>query len=246
MEWTARAIVLGTRRHGETSLIADLLSGAEGRYKGLVRGGASRRLRGVLEPGNLVSATWRARLPEHLGTVTAELLQANAASVMADKVALAALAAACTLVARCLPERQPHSRLYEGLLALFDILCRLPGEALVWGPAYVRWEAGFLAELGFGLDLSCCAVTGAMEGLAFVSPRSGRAVSADGAGDYRDRLLPLPAFLLDSGAEASPAALCHGLNLTGFFITERLLRPFDKALPQARERLCRYLETAVN
>lgn len=243
MEWTDEGIVLSARKHGESSVIAQLLTGRRGRHAGLVRGGAGRRIRGVLQPGNQVSASWRARLAEHLGTMTVEPVRARAANLLADLDRLAGLSAACAVAEAVLPERQPHRGAYEGMLALLDEIER--GET--WPLVYVRWEAGLLAELGFGLDLASCARTGAETGLAYVSPRSGRAVGAAAAGEYRDRLLPLPAFLVEDGRGAGRAlpatpgnlraAAADGLALTGHFLARHVLDDRSGALPPARVRL---------
>ena len=166
MEWTDEGIVLSARKHGESSVIAQLLTGRRGRHAGLVRGGAGRRIRGVLQPGNQVSASWRARLAEHLGTMTVEPVRARAADLLSDSDRLAGLSAACAVAEAVLPERQPHRGAYEGMLALLDEIERSES----WPLVYVRWEAGLLAELGFGLDLASCARTGAETGLAYVLP----------------------------------------------------------------------------
>ena len=192
MDWSDRAIVLSARKHGESSAIVSVLTRAHGRHAGLVRGGAGRRARGTFEPGNEVTARWRARLDEHLGTFACELLVSHAARLLDAPLPLAALAAACAVADAALPEREPHGVVHDGLAALLAALHE-PGFA----ESYVRWELALLAELGFGLDLSACAATGATGGLVFVSPRTGRAVSGQAGAPYRDRLLALPAFLLN-------------------------------------------------
>lgn len=236
MEWSDRGIVLSARKHGEASVILELLTGEHGRHMGLVRGGAGRRMRGVLQPGNEVDATWRARLAEHLGAYTAELAAAHAAALLERPIELAALSAACAMASRTLPERELHGAVYEGLLALIGELEHGGDD---WRPAaadYVRWEIGLLGELGFGLDLEACAVTGERDGLAYVSPRSGRAVSTGAAGDYRDRLLPLPGFLIGGGAGIAAGDIAQGLALSGFFISRHLLEPYGWPMPPARAR----------
>ena len=231
MDWTDDGIVLSARKHGESAAIASLLTRGHGRHTGLVRGGNSRRQRGVLQTGNMVRAAWRARLEEHLGTYSVELVEGHAARVMDDPGRLAAMAAACALVDMVLPEREAHPNLFESLGALLGTLIE---EA--WAEAYVIWELTLLAELGFGLDLTECAATGATDELIYVSPKSGRAVSADAGEPYRDKLLPLPAFLL-SPATAEPGTLSDGLRLTGYFLDRHVLTPHDKSLPDARQRL---------
>ncbi len=232
MEWRDHGIVLGERRHGESGAIVTLLTAEHGRHAGRVRSTQGPRTRGVFVPGNLVSATWRARLDEHLGTYTAELVTPYAARVLEDPGRLAALAAACALIDVALPEREPHPRAFARLHDLMaDALA--PG----WAAAYVRWELDLLAELGFGLDLRCCAVTGTTEDLGFVSPRTGRAVSRSAAVPWQGRLLALPDFLIDPAAEPSAAALRAGLKLTGHFLVTHLFAPHGRAEPASRVRL---------
>lgn len=234
MEWSDEGVVLSARKHGETSAIVHLLTRAHGRHAGLVRGGAGRRARGVLQPGNEVAARWRARLAEHLGTYTVELERERASALMDDALRLAGLSAACAVAQVALPEREPHAPLYEGFRALLDALEHSPA----WAAVYVRWEVELLKELGFGLDLSRCAVTGAREDLAYVSPRSGRAVSADAAEPYRGKLLKLPGFLLASqGGPGGAAEIADGLALTGHFLERHVLGPARARPPAARTRL---------
>lgn len=233
MDWSDEGFVLSARRHGENALIVSLLTQDHGRHAGLVRGGAGARSRGIFQPGNLVRAQWRARLSEHLGTYRCELAEAIAAIHLQAPLPLLALSAATTLVDVALPEREPVSYLFGTLQGLLAVLGE-PG----WQAYYVRWELDLLGELGFGLDLSQCAVTGANEDLAFVSPKSGRAVSVAAAQPYRDRLLPLPAFLLDGSAAApSPADIADGLALTGYFLTRHVLGDSRASLPAARQML---------
>jgi DNA repair protein RecO (recombination protein O) len=233
MHWSEEAVVLGVRRHGETSAIADLLTRGHGRHLGLVRGGRSRRSRPVLQPGNLVLASWRARLEDQLGTFTVEPVEMRAAGLIADPFKLAGLST-LTGLSQVLPEREPHPRLYD---ALTVALAALDDDA-VWPAVLVRFELGLLEELGFGLDLGCCASTGATENLAYVSPRTGRAVSAAAGAPYHDRLFPLPAFLRhpDAGQPAA-ADVIAGLRLTGHFLQRHILQPRDLAAPGARALL---------
>lgn len=233
MDWTDEGIVLAARRHGESAAVCSLLTAEHGRHAGLVRGGAGRRQRGVLQPGNRVRAHWRARLPEHLGTYTVELCDAGAARVIDDPARLAALSAACALSEAALPEREPHGRVYNGLCALLESLSADEG----WAAGYVAWELALLGDLGFGLDLGSCAATGRNDQLAYVSPKSGRAVSLAAGEPYRDRLLALPAFLI-GGASAGPMAedVAAGLRLTGHFLEHHVLAPAGRGLPPARRR----------
>lgn len=233
MDWIDDGIVLGARKHGENAVVATLLTREHGRHAGLVRGGAGGRARGLYQPGNLVRANWRARLPEHLGNYTCELVRANAAPLLDRPLPLLALGAATSMVDATLPEREPHGTLFESLLGLIEAL---PHAG--WAARYVRWELGFLAELGFGLDLSSCAATGTNDNLAWVSPKSGRAVSIAAGEPWRDRLLTLPAFLLaDDGSEPLPGDIAAGLRLTGFFLAGHVFGPERRKLPAVRERL---------
>jgi len=245
MNWADDGIVLAARKHGETSLIVSLLTRAHGRHAGLVRGGAGRRARGVYQPGNRVTARWRARLAEHLGSFTCELEDGVAAGLLDDRRRLAGLAAACALAEAALPERQPHAAVHDGLRGLLDALTAPAAAAgsVGWVEAYLRWEIGLLGELGFGLDLSRCAATGRNDGLAWVSPRTGRAVSLSAGQPYADRLLPLPSFLLAPSGAASPdpAALSDGFALTGYFLDRHVFAAHHRRMPPARARLVRAL-----
>ncbi|MDB5373516.1 MAG: repair protein RecO, partial [Belnapia sp.] len=186
-EWQGPAVVLGTRPHGESGAVVSLLTEALGRHPGLAKGGASRAQSAVWLPGNLVEARWVARLPDQLGALSGEMVHPAAALAMADPLALALLSAACAIAEGALPERQPHPRCFHGLVAL---IARLGEGAMAALPDYIRWEAELLAELGYGLDLARCAATGSLEDLTWVSPRTGRAVSAAAGAPWADRLLP--------------------------------------------------------
>ena len=253
MEWRDNGFVLNARRHGESGLIVELLTAEHGRHAGLVRGGQSPRRRALLQPGNAIAAVWRGRLPEHLGTLDCELVAAHAARLLDDPDRLAALSAATALLLAALPEREPHPDLYASFAGLLAALApTLPSPASggrlgrgsaaaldspdLWMPAYVAWECGLLAALGFGLDLARCAVTGTNEDLVYVSPRSGRAVSRESGAPYRDKLLPLPGFLWRD-SPALPADIVAGLVLTRHFLLHHLLEPQGGRLPEARERL---------
>ena len=231
MEWSDEGFVLGARKHGEASAIVQLLTRGHGRHAGLVRGAAGPRARGVYQPGNRVSARWRARLAEHLGTFTCELERSHAAAFLDDALRLSALTSACAIAEATLPERHPYPALYDAFAALIGALEAEPG----WAAVYVRWELGLLGELGFGLDLGSCAATGATEDLVYVSPKSGRAVSRAAGEPYRTRLLPLPGFLIGAD-DAGPAAVAAGLRLTGAFLDRHLFAPHERRLPAARER----------
>jgi len=239
MEWHDEGVILSVRRHGETGAIAELLTAGHGRCLGLVRGGRSRRLRPVLQPGNRVQATWRARLDEHLGTFSVEPLQLAAGAIIDAPFRLAGLATLAAL-ARLLPEREPHRRVYEALRIVLDAFAYDD----IWPALLVRWELGLLDELGFGLDLTRCAATGQGGDLAYVSPRTGRAVSRGAGAPYGDRLLALPGFLV-ANVSASPADVVSGLRLTGHFLARHVFEPRGVAAPEPRDWIVRKLsETA--
>lgn len=253
IEWTDVGIVLASRRHGENAAIVSLLTQSHGRQVGLVPGGAGRRARGLYEPGNRVQATWRARLSEHLGHFACELLESRAARLLDDATRLAALTSAAAVLEAALPEREPHRRLYDRLDGLVENLCDAVADRS-WPALYVRFELELLAELGFGLDLSRCAATGQCDDLAYVSPKTGRAVSAAAGAPYRDRLLALPAFLRNDSVADLPvgaAEIQAGLALTGFFLDRHVLShraaqgAGQRSLPAARERLVSRLRSAA-
>lgn len=246
MDWSDRGIVLSARRHGETSVIVQLLTEQHGRHAGLVRGGASSRARGMYQPGNLVAAHWRARLAEHLGNFSCEMVTGTAAALLDNGGKLAALSSAAALAEAALPEREPHGDVFESLSSLIAAL-GAAATAEDWAPDYVRFELGLLASLGFGLDLARCAATGTNDNLAFVSPKTGRAVSLSAGEAWRDRLLALPRFLI---TEATPEArpergdVGQGLALTGYFLERHVFAPHGKGLPAARVRLAERLAKA--
>ncbi|MGI9476305.1 MAG: DNA repair protein RecO [Hyphomicrobiaceae bacterium] len=233
MEWVDEALVLSVRPHGETAALVELLTREHGRYVAMVHGGRSRKNRPVLQIGNHVDVTWKARLADQLGYATVSARRGFAAEAMNDRLSLCALTSVCAL-ARLLAERDPHPSLFEVTLFVLGFL----DDAMVWPALYVRWEMALLEELGFGLDVSGCAVSGAVENLAYVSPNSGRAVSRDAAEPYVDRLLVLPAFLL-SGRRGKVTGndMLNGLKLTGHFIEHRVLAPREQAMPEARAQL---------
>lgn len=233
IEWRDEAAILAVRPFGETSVIVEVFSAAHGRHAGVVRGGTSRKLAPVLQPGAQVAVTWKARLDSHLGSFTMEPVRSRAAAAMGDRLALAGLNAVCAILSHVLPEREAHGPLYDRTVALLDLL----GQGDVWPLAYLRWEQALLEEMGFALDLSACAVRGVNEDLAFVSPKTGRAVSRQAAGEWADRLLPLPPVLAGLG-DASNAMIVTALGTTGYFIEKRLMRSLgDKPMPAARARL---------
>jgi len=211
MEWRGEGLVVGVRRHGETSAIVELMTPLHGRHLGLVRSGRSRRMQPVLQLGNSVAAHWYARLDEHLGTFTLELERARAAYLMENAVGVHGVQWLCAML-RLLPEREVHPALYQSALIVLEHLVKIEVAA----PLLARFELGLLSELGFGLAFDACAATGALDDLVYVSPKSGRAVSRLAGLPYRDRLLPLPRFLLDPQADADMQDLADAFRLTGF------------------------------
>lgn len=233
MDWRDQGILLSARTHGETSAIIEVFTPEQGRHAGVVRGGTSRKLAPVLQPGAQLDLAWRARLEDHIGTFTVEPVRSRAAASMGDRLALAGLNSVCALLLFCLPEREAHRRLYDKTEQLLDLL----GQSDIWPLAYLNWELALLEDMGFGLDLSTCAVMGAQANdLSYVSPRSGRAVSRAGAGDWADRLLPLPACLLGAGP-APDTEVLEGFRVTGHFLQSHLAPELGhKPIPAARQR----------
>jgi DNA repair protein RecO (recombination protein O) len=232
MEWDAPAIVLDARPYGEGDALATVMTAEHGAHRGLARGGGTRDRTAIWQPGNLVQVRWVARLAEQLGSFSAELVHPAAALAMDDALHLAMLSAVCAVAEGALPEREPHVRVFDGLVHLIAHLSR--GAELL--PDLVRWETVLLAELGYGLDLTSCAVTGEAAGLAFVSPKTGRAVTAAAAGVWASRLLTLPAFLV-GGIEAAPADWRDGLRVTGHFLERDAFGHHHRPLPAARQML---------
>lgn len=238
MDWQDEGVILSLRRHGESAAIVELFTASHGRHAGVVRGGGSRRNAPLLMPGAQVAVGWRARLEDHIGVFTVEPVHSRAA-ILSDRTGLAGLNALCAMLHYTLPEREPHRALYARSVALMDRIGEGPG----WAADYLRWEALLLEDLGYGLDLGRCAVTGAVDDLAFVSPRSGRAVSRAGAGEWADRLLPLPPVLLGQGP-AAPAEVLAGLKTTGHFLARLMEETAHRRLPEARGRLIEVLAKA--
>ena len=240
MEWQDTGFVLAARRHGESALIVDLLTREHGRHGGLVRGGQSPKARAMLQLGNEVAAAWRGRLNEHLGTIGCELVRAHAARFLDDPGRLAGLTSAAALVGEALPEREPHEDVFASFAQLIEAL----DSAVDWPAQYVRWEQNLLGALGFGLDLRHCAVSGATAGLAYVSPRTGRAVSRAAGLPYHDKLLLLPEFLWRD-TPANEAELVLGMTLTGHFLAHHVFAPQGRLLPAARTRLAERMREAA-
>ena len=235
MEWRDEGVILSVRRHGETSAIAEILTAEHGRALGLVRGGRSRIQRPVLQAGNAVQAVWRARLEDQLGTYTLEPLNLRAGAIMVEPFRLAGLATLAGL-AQLLPEREPHRRMYDALRVVLDAI----EQDDVWPALLVRWQLGLLDELGFGLDLSRCAATGATENLIFVSPKSGKAVSAAAGEPFRDRLFRLPGFL-NGTSGTSQEDVIDGLKLTGYFLHRHVFEPRGAQMPEQQDWIIRAL-----
>ncbi len=232
MDWEAPAIILDARPYGEADAVATVMTETHGAHRGLARGAQSRTRAALWQQGNLIQVRWVGRLSDQLGSFTAELIHPAAALVLDDALALSMLTSACAVAEGALPERQPCPAIFDTLLHL---LARLP-QAERQLAELIRWETLLLRDLGYGLDLTSCAILGTSGKLAYVSPRTGRAVSEEGAGLWKERLLPLPPFLLDGGA-GNPAEWSDGLRLTGHFLARDIFGLQHKPLPLARVAL---------
>ena len=239
MEWTGSGRIISVRAHGETSVIIEVLTADHGRHAGLVKGGRSRSLRPVLQAGNRIRANWRARLHDHLGQFQVEAEDLSVGHLMEDALALSGLNSACAMAAHCLPEREAHPAVSDA----FEVLIQALDNRDIWPALYVRWEAGLLSDLGYGLDLNNCAATGVIEDLIYVSPKSGRAVSAEAGAPYHERMLALPGFLRGEN-DMSSGDVAAGLKLTAHFIERRVLWPIDRQLPDARAQMIERLSAA--
>lgn len=240
MEWADDAFVLSARAHGEAGALVELLTERRGRFAAHVAGGASRRMASVLQPGARVTAEYRARTSDHLGSAQLEPVGEGPAALFDDALALTGLAAGAAVVAAALPEREPH----PGVFAAFEALSAAFAHPDVWPAVYVRFEVGLLEEMGFGLDLARCAVTGSADDLAWVSPRTGRAVSREAGAAYADRLLRLPPFMLGSQGGLEKGDVAAGLALTGRFLERDVFGPLNRPLPPPRVWLAERLEKA--
>lgn len=242
MRWEDQGVVLSVRRHGETSAIIDVLTAEHGRHAGVVRGGTSRRIAPILQPGAQIAMTWSARLDEHIGTATVEPKKSRAIDLMQNRLTLAALHSTTALLEFVLPEREPHPKLYGSTVALLDLI----GVNPIWPMGYLRWELELLDETGFGLDLAQCAVTGGTSDLVFISPKSGRAVSKAAAGEWSDRLLPLGPALAEGGS-SDVRDIFEALKVTGHFLENHLATSLgNKPLPAARDRFLAALERSAS
>ncbi|MDB4017448.1 DNA repair protein RecO [Amylibacter sp.] len=242
MEWTSEGVIVSVRKYGENSVIIDTLTPTHGRHLGVVRGGASRKMAATLQPGSQVKLEWRARLEEHLGNFRVEQLESRS-DMFDDRLRLAALSSICSIVTFSFPERMPLAELYNSTLNLMDTL-NTGGD---WKPLYALWELQVLEEMGFGLDLTSCAVTNVTQDLIYVSPKSGRAVSRKAAGEWMERLLPLPSFLRNKFETANNEDILNSLKTTGHFLSSWLATSLgERKLPEARNRLISRLENKKN
>jgi DNA repair protein RecO (recombination protein O) len=233
IEWRDEGALIRVRKHGESSAIIEVFTPSRGLTSGIVRGGTSRKIAPTLQPGAQLDVTWKARLEDHLGSFTVEPIRSRTAQVMQDRLALAGLNAVTRLLSFLLPDREAHAPLYARTVQLLDLL----GQNDVWPLAYLQWEVALLDEMGFGMDLSACAVSGLNDDLFYVSPRTGRAVSRLAAGEWADRLLPLPHVLLGKG-DADLNEIVLALRTTGHFLNNHLSKSLgDLPIPEARQRL---------
>ncbi|MGB7316547.1 MAG: DNA repair protein RecO [Planktotalea sp.] len=241
MEWRDQGILLSVRRHGETSAIIDVFTQSHGRHAGIVRGGTSRKIAPILQPGAQLDVSWRARLEDHLGSYAVEPMRSRAAAALGDRLSLAGLNAVTALLSFALPEREANAALYLKSEQLLDLL----GQHDVWPLAYLRFEIALLEATGMGLDLSACAVTGTNENLCYISPRTGRAVSEQAAGEWVSKLLPLPPILKGEGM-GSDGEIAAALQTTGFFLSEKLAPNLgNRQLPEARGRYVDLFERQI-
>jgi DNA repair protein RecO (recombination protein O) len=232
MIWTDLAIVLSCRKHGENSVIMSVLTKEHGRHLGLVRGGAGKRLSPLLQPGNLLRVEWKGRLDEHLGMFQVEMEQAYSAQALSNRTQLLYLNTFCAVCETCLAEKES----VEGVFGATLILLNMLDQINLWPELYLRWELGLLNELGYGLDLTACAATGQKGDLIYVSPKTGRAVSRDAGEPYKNKLLPLPRYLLVDEIKPKKKDLIIGFKLTEHFLERCILTPNGKKLPAARTR----------
>jgi len=248
MNWTDKAILISARKHGETSMIATLLTAENGCYSGFIHGGQSRKKQHMLEIGNIVQANWNSRISDNLGFFNIEVLRPTASTWLDNPEILTIISSATSIVEASLPDRQSMPEIYHSLLALFSI-----SDAKLWAPAYIKWEIGLLKALGFGFDLSCCALTGEKENLAYISPKTGRAVTKEAAKPYIDKLLVLPEFL-HNYKDWCDSDIINGLNLTAHFLSRhvfinpqnRRLVPIDGMIPLSRQRLTEFYMDKIN
>jgi DNA repair protein RecO (recombination protein O) len=235
-EWNDTGLILSVRPHAETATIVNILTAEHGRHAGLVRGGQSAKMRGLLQPGNLVDVRWRARFEEHLGTMNFDMIKPYASNVLDDAFRLAGLSSICVIMEATLPEREPAQGIYDATDLVIQMITDPDGDDY-WLGGYVKWEVGMLNVAGYGLGLDRCGVTGETKGLIYVSPRTGVAVTVAGAGRHAERLLPLPSFLGGESQKTLEEDLLDGMELTGHFLETKVFGLQNKPLPPARERL---------
>lgn len=241
MEWTDRAIVISSSKHGEGSLIVRLLTENHGLHAGLVRG--VKKSSAICQPGNFINVTWKARLEEHLGNFSVELHRPVFAEVFDEPLKLSAVNSSCSLVKATLPEREPNEKIFD---IVSEFLAGI-GNNQSWIQDYIHLELELLGKLGYGLDLSECAATGEKNFLFYVSPKSGRAVSQAGGLPYKEKLLKLPSFLRPV-SDTSYAKLAKdimeivdGMKLTRYFLEKYVFNSHNNKLPVARERFVQRL-----
>tara|TARA_B100001564_G_scaffold187600_1_gene157550 strand:+ start:111 stop:845 length:735 start_codon:yes stop_codon:yes gene_type:complete len=230
MEWRSVGILLAARKHGETSLIIDTFCPGHGRYLGIVKGGASRKFAPILQVGAQLDLTWKARLQDHLGSFKVELVRARTVHAMSDRILAAGLMSVSTILSRVLPERQAYDNFYRTTEDLLDLL----NQPNIWPMAYLRWELELLTVLGYGLDLSKCAVSGSTEKLRYVSPRTGRAISEQAAGEWVSKLLHLPSIILKGSGNSD--SIIDGLKLTGYFLTKKVFNELSVRSPVSERK----------
>jgi len=247
MHWLDNGIVLSARKYGETSVVLQAFTRDHGRYAGMVRGGVGKRLRGVLQPGNVIGVKWQGRLAEQLGTYTIEAGTSSGALLFDLPLSLAACSSVMAILEKTLPEKEPHAALYDATEFLIETF---GDDILHWGPLLVKWELGLLQEMGYGLDLETCVATGERERLIYVSPKSGCAVSEAAGGPYKEKLLPLPPFLrFEHNPETNDIDLQQieeGLRLTGYFIRRNLISQYGEESLPARERLIHKIQSKIS
>jgi DNA repair protein RecO (recombination protein O) len=230
-QWQDQGIVLAVRPHGEGGAILTLLTEMHGKHAGYVHGAKTSKMRGILEPGNIVSVNWSARVVDNLGVYKVEQVSQSSALLMNEPIKLSALLSLCGLCERALPEREVCEGLFYGFKALIEAL-----DSELWGVSYIMWEIAFLKELGFGLDFSKCVAGGDSEKLLYMSPKSGRAVSEEKGELYKDKLLGLPDFLKPNGSNTNDIEIYKGILLTGYFLENWVFAHHSKGVPEERLR----------
>ena len=240
MRWSSDGIVLNFSNYNEKSYILEIFTEEHGKHKGLIRGLHSKNNRSTIEPGNEVRATWSGRLETHLGNYTLEPIKAWSSLALSHKDKLSAISSICSLISLTMAENQPNIEIYNSCKSLIK---QISNNEKTWIKAYIFWEMSLLSEIGYGLDLSKCAVTSNPSNLSYISPASGRAVTDEGAGDYKNKLLPLPKFITGESINYTQSDIFNGLNLTEFFLKKRFFKPNNLNFPQCRNRLKQLFST---